>query len=150
MRESKRACGWLGGIEADPHSWARSRLRLLLDTHIYIWSVMDERKLTQAARKLILDADDVFVSSASIWEASIKAGLGKLDADINHLVSEIEASGFAQLPVRAAHAAMVRGLPEIHRDPFDRLLVAQALCEPLRLVTSDGHLAAYTDLVITV
>jgi PIN domain nuclease of toxin-antitoxin system len=125
-------------------------MRLLLDTHIYIWAVMDSRKLTKAARKLIVDADDVFVSSASIWEASIKAGLGKLDADLNLLVSEIEASGFSELPVRAAHAAMVRDLPEIHRDPFDRLLVAQALCEPLRLVTADAHLAAYSNLVLTV
>jgi PIN domain nuclease of toxin-antitoxin system len=125
-------------------------MRLLLDTHIYIWAVMDSRKLTKAARKLIVDADDVFVSSASIWEASIKAGLGKLDADVNSLVSEIEASGFSELPVRAAHAAMVRDLPEIHRDPFDRLLVAQALCEPLRLVTADAHLAAYSNLVLTV
>jgi PIN domain nuclease of toxin-antitoxin system len=65
-------------------------------------------------------------------------------------VSEIEASGFSELPVRAVHAAMVRNLPDIHRDPFDRLLVAQALSEPLRLVTSDGHLSKYTDLVISV
>ena len=125
-------------------------MRLLLDTQVFLWSVTDDRKLTKAARKLILDADDVFVSSASIWEASIKAGLGKLDVDVNQLVSEIEASGFSELPVRAVHAAMVRDLPDIHRDPFDRLLVAQALSEPLRLVTSDGHLSRYTDLVVTV
>jgi len=125
-------------------------MRLLLDTQIFLWSVTDDRKLTKAARKLILDADDVFVSSASIWEASIKAGLGKLDVDVNLLVSEIEASGFSELPVRAVHAAMVRDLPDIHRDPFDRLLVAQALSEPLRFVTSDGHLSRYTDLVVTV
>ncbi|SIT41088.1 PilT protein domain protein [Paraburkholderia ribeironis] len=125
-------------------------MRLLLDTHVFLWSVTDDRKLTKAARKLILDADDVFVSSASIWEASIKAGLGKLDVDVNLLVSEIAASGFLELPVLAVHAAMVRDLPDIHRDPFDRLLVAQALSEPLRLVTSDGHLSNYTDLVITV
>jgi PIN domain nuclease of toxin-antitoxin system len=125
-------------------------MRLLLDTHVFLWSVTDDRKLTKAARKLILDADDVFISSASIWEASIKAGLGKLDVDVTQLVSEIETSGFSELPVRAVHAAMVRDLPDIHRDPFDRLLVAQALSEPLRLVTSDGHLSKYTDLVITV
>jgi len=125
-------------------------MRLLLDTHVYLWSVMDDRKLTKAARKLIQDADDVFVSSASIWEASIKAGLGKLDVDVNLLVSEIKASGFSELPVRAVHAALVRDLPDIHRDPFDRLLIAQALSEPLRLVTSDGHLSKYTELVITV
>jgi len=125
-------------------------MRLLLDTHVFLWSVTDDRKLTKAARKLILDADDVFVSSASIWEASMKARLGKLDVDVDLLVSEIEASGFSELPVRAVHAAMVRNLPDIHGDPFDRLLVAQALSEPLRLVTSDGHLSKYTDLVITV
>jgi PIN domain nuclease of toxin-antitoxin system len=125
-------------------------MRLLLDTHIYLWSVTDDRKLSKAARKLILEAEEVYVSSASIWEASIKAGLGKLDADVDMLVAEIEASGFLELPVRAIHAALVRNLPDIHRDPFDRLLVAQALSEPLRLVTSDGHLSKYTDLVITV
>ncbi|MEQ5842231.1 type II toxin-antitoxin system VapC family toxin [Paraburkholderia acidicola] len=125
-------------------------MRLLLDTHVFLWSVSDDRKLTKAARKLILDADEVFISSASIWEASIKAGLGKLHVDVNQLVSEIEASGFSELPVRAVHAAMVRDLPDIHRDPFDRLLVAQALSEPLRLVTADGQLSKYTDLVIAV
>lgn len=125
-------------------------MRLLLDTHVFLWSVTDDRKLTKAARKQILDADEVFISSASIWEASIKAGLGKLEVDVNLLVSEIEASGFSELPVRAVHAAMVRDLPDIHRDPFDRILVAQALSEPLRLMTSDAHLSKYTDLVITV
>jgi len=125
-------------------------MRLLLDTHVYLWAVTDDSRLGKAARKLILDAEDVFVSSASIWEASIKAGLGKLDADVDMLVAEIEASGFTELPVRAAHAALVRTLPDIHRDPFDRLLVAQALSEPLRLLTADGQLSKYTDLVVAI
>ncbi|KVW77441.1 type II toxin-antitoxin system VapC family toxin [Burkholderia ubonensis] len=125
-------------------------MRLLLDTHVYLWSVLDDRKLSKSARTLIMDADEVFVSAATIWEASIKAGLGKLDVDVNELVAEISAAGFVELPVRVAHAAMVRDLPDIHRDPFDRLLVAQAMTEPLRLVTADGHLAKYTDLVIEV
>lgn len=125
-------------------------MRLLLDTFIYIWAVMDSVKLTQAARQLIVDADEVFVSSASIWEASVKIGLGKLDADVNRLVSEIEGSGFIELPVRATHAARVRDLPEIHHDPFDRILVAQAMSEPLMLITADAHLAAYSELVITI
>ncbi|MGF6734094.1 PIN domain nuclease of toxin-antitoxin system [Paraburkholderia youngii] len=125
-------------------------MRLLLDTRVFLWAVTDNRKLTKAARKLILDASEVFVSSASIWEASIKAGLGKLEVDVNLLVSEIEASGFLELPVRAVHAALVRDLPDIHKDPFDRLLVAQALSEPLRLLSSDGRLSKYTDLVIAV
>lgn len=122
-------------------------MRLLLDTHIYLWVVTDDRKMSKTARKLIAEANDVFVSSASIWEASIKAGLGKLDADVNELVAAIDTSGFTELPVRAVHAAMVRNLPDIHRDPFDRLLLAQAICEPLRLITADGYLAKYTDLV---
>jgi PIN domain nuclease of toxin-antitoxin system len=125
-------------------------MRLLLDTRIYLRAVTDDRKLSKRARKLITDADDIFISSASIWEASIKVGLGKLDADVNLLVAEIAASGFKELPVRAVHAALVRDLPDIHRDPFDRLLVAQALSEPLRLLTADSYLRAYSELVITV
>ncbi len=122
-------------------------MRLLLDTHIYLWVVTDDRKMSKTARKLIAEANDVFVSSASIWEASIKAGLGKLDADVNELVAAIDTSGFTELPVRAVHAAMVRNLPDIHSDPFDRFLIAQAICEPLRLITADGYLAKSTDLV---
>ena len=125
-------------------------MRLLLDTHIYIWVLMNNRKLTKAARRLILDADEVFVSAASIWEAAIKAGLGKLDVEVDQLVAEIQASGFVELPVRAAHAAAVRRLPAIHGDPFDRLLIAQAVSEPLGFLTSDRNLAAYSELVITV
>ncbi|WP_434665918.1 type II toxin-antitoxin system VapC family toxin [Paraburkholderia sp. A3BS-1L] len=124
-------------------------MRLLLDTHVFLWAVKDEPRLTKVARKLIADADEVYVSSVSIWEAAVKVGLGKLDVDIDLLVAEIEASGFSELPVRAVHAARVRGLPDILRDPFDRLLVAQALSEPLRLVTADGYLSKYTELVLS-
>lgn len=124
-------------------------MRLLLDTHIYLWVLTDNRNLTKKARQLIQEADEVFISGASIWEAAIKIGLGKLDADINQLVSEIESSGFKELPVRAAHAKLVCTLPSIHQDPFDRILVAQAISEPLQLLTMDKHLAAYSELVIT-
>lgn len=125
-------------------------MRLLLDTHIYLWVLSDHPKLSANARKLIQDADEVFVSSASIWEASIKIGLGKLDANVDHLVAEIEACGFKELPIRAVHAALVRSLPDIHRDPFDRILIAQAISEPLKLLTVDEHFSAYTELAITV
>lgn len=125
-------------------------MRLLLDTHIYIWAVMDHQKLTESIRTLILEADDVFVSSASIWEIAIKARLGKLEANIDLLVAEITASGFKALPIHVTHAAMVRQLPDIHRDPFDRILIAQAQCEPLQLLTSDRELAQYSELIITV
>jgi PIN domain nuclease of toxin-antitoxin system len=125
-------------------------MRLLLDTHVYLWAVTDDVKLSKVARDMICNADDVFVSSASIWELAIKAGLGKLNADVDRLVTEIGASGFTELPVRAVHAALVRNLPDIHRDPFDRLLIAQAMSEPLCLLTADRQLASYSDLVKTI
>lgn len=122
-------------------------MRLLLDTHIYLWWLQDNRKLSKAGRAKIIAADEVFVSSASIWEASIKAGLGKLDVDIDAIVAEIPKSGFVELAVSARHAARLMQLPNIHRDPFDRILIAQALSEPLRFLTIDAMLQSYTDLV---
>ena len=123
-------------------------MRLLLDTHIYLWAATNHRSLSRSAKQLILEADDIFVSAASIWEATIKSALGKLDAAPEALVRAITASGFAELPVRAMHAAAVRKLPSLHRDPFDRLLIAQAISEPLHFLTSDRALAAYSELVI--
>ena len=122
-------------------------MRLLLDTHVYLWWLQDHPKLSKEGRAKIVSATEVYVSSASIWEASIKSGIGKLDVDINMLVSEIEKNDFLELPISAKHAAMVAQLPDIHRDPFDRILIAQALCEPLRLLTADGLLSAYSELV---
>ncbi|MEO7773371.1 MAG: type II toxin-antitoxin system VapC family toxin [Steroidobacteraceae bacterium] len=125
-------------------------MRILLDTHVYLWWLQDHPKLSKNARRKIVSAAEVYVSSASIWEASIKAGMGKLDVDVNALVAEIENSGFRELPVTARHAAMVMQLPDVHRDPFDRILIAQALCEPLRFLTVDDVLQRYSELVITV
>jgi PIN domain nuclease of toxin-antitoxin system len=122
-------------------------MRILLDTQMYLWWLQDHPKLSQAARAMIVAATDVYISSASIWEASIKIGIGKLDADIDQLVAEIDNSGFKELPVAARHAAMVTRLPDLHRDPFDRILVAQALCEPLRLLTAYAVLRGYSELV---
>lgn len=126
-------------------------MRLLLDTHIFLWIVTNDPRLSARARRLISAADERFVSSASIWEAAIKAGLGKLDIDVGKLVRSIGASGIRELPVRAVRGAAVRDLPHHHRDPFDRLLVAQARHEPLQLVTADALLARYgLSLVLTV
>lgn len=126
-------------------------MRLLLDTHIFLWIVTNDPKLSVRARRLISGADERFVSSASIWEAAIKAGLGKLDIDVGRLVRSIGASGIRELPVSAVHGAAVRDLPPHHRDPFDRLLVAQARHEPLQLVTADAQLARYgLSLVLTI
>ena len=122
-------------------------MRLLLDTHIFIWAVTDSPKLSHEARRQILAADEVYVSAASIWEIAIKSGLGKIEGDVVQMVSAIEGSGFLELPVTADHAARVADLPLHHRDPFDRLLVAQAMTEPLTLLTADNVLSRYTDLV---
>ena len=125
-------------------------MRLLLDTHIFLWAVAGAPLLKPDARRLIEDAEEVYVSAASIWEVAIKARLGKIEADVVELAAAIDASGFLELPVSAAHAAGVAHLDLHHNDPFDRLLVAQALAEPLRLLTADEVLAKYSDVVLLV
>jgi PIN domain nuclease of toxin-antitoxin system len=121
-------------------------VRVLLDTHLLLWALADPARLPAEARRLI-DRADVYVSAASIWEISIKATLGKLSADPREVVAALEPAGFLSLPISVEHAARVASLPPLHRDPFDRLLVAQALAEPMRLLTMDATLAAYGELV---
>ena len=125
-------------------------MRLLLDTHIFLWAVSGSALLKAPSRRLIESAERVFVSAASIWEIAIKARLGKIDADPLELTGAINASGFVELEVSAVHAAGVSRLALHHNDPFDRLLVAQALAEPLRLLTADPVLAQYSDVVLLV
>lgn len=123
-------------------------MRLLLDTHVFLWIVAGSGLLKSKTRKMIETADEVFVSSASIWEIAIKVRIGKLRADPDALVSAISESGFNELPVRSAQAARVASLPLHHTDPFDRLLVAQAILEPLHFLTADASLAKYSELVV--
>ncbi|HEX6136708.1 MAG TPA: type II toxin-antitoxin system VapC family toxin [Casimicrobiaceae bacterium] len=123
-------------------------MRLLLDTRIFLWYLADSRRLAARTRGEIARAERVFVSAASIWEATIKIGIGKLVAAPDDLVAAIAASGFVELPVTAAHAARVAALPDHHRDPFDRLLIAQATHEPLHLLTADAALRRYSELVL--
>ena len=122
-------------------------MRLLLDTHIFLWAVVSSASLKASARQTIASADAVYVSSASIWEIAIKSRLGKIAADPDALAASIDASGFIELPVQAKHAAATARLPALHRDPFDRLLIAQAMTEPLRLLTADSTLVPYSELV---
>jgi PIN domain nuclease of toxin-antitoxin system len=123
-------------------------VRLLLDTHVFLWAVSGSRSLKPAARRIMEEAEQVYVSAASIWEIAIKTRLGKIEASTSDLVNAIEASGFLELPVRGMHAAAVAALPLHHTDPFDRLLLAQAIAEPLKLLTVDKVLAKYSDLVV--
>lgn len=121
-------------------------MRILLDTHLFLWAVSAPSKLSAAARKQI-DAAEVFVSAASIWEISIKSSIGKLDADPDELLAGVEPAGFSMLPITGEHAAKVARLPPIHKDPFDRILVAQASVEPMILLTNDETLRDYGSLV---
>jgi PIN domain nuclease of toxin-antitoxin system len=125
-------------------------MRLLLDTHIFLWAVQGNASLKPRVRRMMEAAEQIYVSAASIWEIAIKARFGKIEASAVDLVDAIEASGFLELPVRALHAVRVADLPLHHTDPFDRLLVSQAMVEPLRLLTVDTVLCQYSDLVTLV
>ena len=125
-------------------------MRLLIDTQIFIWAVLDSDKLGLKARQIMLGAGEVFVSAASIWEVAIKAKIGKLEGNPDEFVEAIEESGFRELMISAKHAAKVHELPLYHRDPFDRLLIAQALIEPMRFLTADSVLEQYSELVMMV
>lgn len=125
-------------------------MRILLDTHIYLWWLADSPALTQEAREIIEAAETVHVSTTSLWEAVVKIGLGKLVAKPQDLVTGIRESGFEALPVTPEHILALSNLADHHRDPFDRMLIAQAISEPLHLITADRVLPAYSDLVIKV
>jgi PIN domain nuclease of toxin-antitoxin system len=125
-------------------------LRLLLDTHIFLWIVESKPRLGRRGMRLVRAASEVFVSSATIWEVAIKASVGKLRVNPEDLIEEIDAGGFQHLPVLAKHAARVAQLPLLHRDPFDRMLVAQAISESMQLLTADAHLTHYSELVVQI
>jgi PIN domain nuclease of toxin-antitoxin system len=122
-------------------------MQILLDTHLFIWWLKDDMQLSKQARKIITNADVVYISSVSIWEAGIKIQLGKLEANIDKLITSIESEGFTELPLMAKQVETLTKLPLIHRDPFDRMLIAQAISEPLRFLTSDVTLKNYSELV---
>jgi PIN domain nuclease of toxin-antitoxin system len=122
-------------------------MRVLLDTHLLLWSLATPSRLSASARRMI-EASEVYVSAASIWEISIKAALGKLAVKPRVVLDAVEPAGFLFLPIVGEHAAHVSELPPHHEDPFDRLLIAQAQIEPMRLLTNDDLLAAYGDFVV--
>ncbi|WP_295442392.1 type II toxin-antitoxin system VapC family toxin [uncultured Thiodictyon sp.] len=128
-------------------------MRLLLDTHIALWALTDDPRLSEQARALINDpANQVMVSAATVWEIAIKHALGRDDMPISgeEALDWFRQAGYDLLPVSPAHAAAVERLPDHHRDPFDRLLVAQAITEPLRLLSRDPLVVRYGEVVIAV
>ena len=121
-------------------------MRLLLDTHLLLWAVASSKRLPREVRDLLEDGShDVYFSAASIWEIAIKSALRRQDfrVDLAAMQEALLSMRLIELPVSAAHAARVAGLPRVHQDPFDRLLVAQSLIESMPLVSADTILDAY-------
>jgi PIN domain nuclease of toxin-antitoxin system len=130
-------------------------VRLLLDTHVALWAVANSPKLSELARTLIEDQDnEVFVSVVSVWEIAIKhaspRALDPMPMSGTEAIDAFLAAGFQTLGVNLEHVVALEALPALHRDPFDRIMVAQALSTPLRLLTHDRKVAAYSDTIITV
>ena len=125
-------------------------MRLLLDTHILLWALDTPDRLPCSLRtQLESPSVEVYFSAASIWEIAIKSALGKIKFHYSakEIADGAEMTGFIEMPVSSEHAAGVARLPMIHTDPFDRLLIAQALAMPARFVTADTTLAGYSELV---
>lgn len=121
-------------------------MKLLLDTQLLLWAAGQPRRLSPAARKLLADPDhELLFSAASLWEISIKNSLGRDDFRVEPTVLRrgLLDNGYSEVAITSQHAVSVGGLPPIHKDPFDRLLLAQALCEGITLLTTDALLARY-------
>lgn len=128
-------------------------MNLLLDTHVGLWAITDSPKLPQTARELILSPKaTIWVSVASLWEITIKHSLGRGDMPVSgeDALRYFQESGYRMLPIEAEHTVAVGGLAPHHHDPFDRILVAQALIEPMRLMTHDPLVAKYSDTIIKI
>lgn len=128
-------------------------MQLLLDTHIALWALMDDRRLGQQARDAIRDPSNaIYVSAASVWEIAIKHALGRsgIPFAAGDAIGYFERAGYQFVQITPDHAAAIERLPPLHTDPFDRMLVAQALMEPLRLVTHDKVLSRYSDTILLV
>jgi len=116
----------------------------LLDTHILLWWLCDSPRLRSNARKLIASPDNqIYISSASIWEASIKRALGKLEFEPKELLLAIESEDFQELAITAKHGLVAGDLPRHHDDPFDRMLIAQAQVEGFTIITHDAQFKKY-------
>ncbi len=128
-------------------------MKLLLDSHVLLWAAADDRRLSAEARSLIEDTQNKrYFSAASLWEITIKRGLGRKDFQVDPrlLRRGLLDNGYAELAITSEHVIAVEELPAIHKDPFDRLLLAQARIEGAVLLTADDHLGRYGDPVRTI
>lgn len=126
-------------------------MRLLLDTHILLWWLRDDRKLTRETEGYISSSEnEVFISAVSTWEIAIKQSIGRLTVNLQEFDLAISKSGFNILSITMPHTLAVAALPMHHSDPFDRLLVAQSIVEPMRIVTHDETVGLYGDHILVV
>ena len=127
-------------------------MKALLDTHVFLWWIMDDESLTPYIRDFIADeGNDLFLSSASCWEIAIKAKIGRLKLTENpdkFIPDQMIANNISGLPIQLVHALHVYNLPDHHRDPFDRMLVAQARIEKISIITNDRLIADYDVKII--
>ena len=121
-------------------------MKLLLDTHLLLWAAENAPRMPEAARELIVDpGNELYFSAASLWEIAIKQGLGRPDFEVDARVFRrgLIDNGYLELPILSEHAVAIEGLPAIHKDPFDRLLIVQAMVEGITLLTNDAVVARY-------
>ena len=122
-------------------------MRILLDTHILLWVLADSPQINKIKPLILSNETEVYISTASWWELAIKIGIGKIKVDLGILRAGSADSGFLDLPILGAHTQTLLTLPLLHRDPFDRMLISQAICEPMQLITNDSALSEYSSLV---
>ena len=128
-------------------------MKLLLDTHLILWAASSPERLSKKALDLLSDNEnELFFSAANLWEITIKNGLGRADfkVDVSVLRRGLLDNGYSEIAITSQHAIAVSGLPDIHRDPFDRVLVAQAITEGITLLTADKLVAQYSGPIIDV
>jgi PIN domain nuclease of toxin-antitoxin system len=126
--------------------------KVLLDTHVFLWAITEDARLSGAHRRIYLDgAAELWLSVASIWEVLIKSGLGKLTVPrptTGYVLKQMEKNRINLLPIRASHLAVLEDLPPLHRDPFDRMIVAQANAEGLTILSDDATIRKYQATVL--
>lgn len=119
-------------------------MKILLDTHALLWWLTDSDRLGNEARNLVADpANDILVSTASFWEIAVKIRVGRLRADLDEIMTAVSSEGFTLLEIAPSHYRTLMTLPVHHRDPFDHLLIAQAIAEKAVFLSEDGRVSAY-------
>ena len=126
-------------------------MRFLLDTHILLWWIDDDKRLSGQARQIIKDqCNEIYVSDISFWEIQIKVMNGKLNVDLETVIQQLPVNNFLPLNLNSRHIMALAKIPDHHQDPFDRMLIAQAITEPLHLITHDAIVAKYSENIILV